>query len=238
MRAYELALGVLGVALPGATAESPELASPMGVRVYVRGAVLVTRAELRTAEATAGTLFTRMNVRITWIEGKPAVADASNSEVVLLVRFQREPRETCSSQALAYAKPFLKGRKTITVLLDRIRRVASGTCSEQCVLGYILAHEIAHTLQRTTDHAATGVMKAAWDRQDNIAMASGLLDFTPADVELIRVGLNTPSPATSSNEKVSSSHSRRPALKVALHGLTQHRELHLPDRRLHRSHSL
>ena len=196
MRAYELTLVVLGVALPGATAESPELPSPADVKVYVRGAVLVPPAELRAAEATAGTLFTRMNVRITWIEGKPAIADASNSEVVLQVRFQREPREACSSDALAYAKPFLRGRKTITVLLDRVRRVAGGTCSEQCVLGYILAHEIAHTLQRTNDHATTGVMKAVWDRQDNTAMASGLLDFTPADVELIRLGLITPSPAT------------------------------------------
>jgi len=190
MRAYELALVALGVALPGATAESPELAPPVGVRVYVRGAVLVSRAELRMAEATAGTLFTRMNVRLTWIEGKPTVADASNSEVVLHVQFEREPRETCSSAALAYAKPFLKGQKTITVLPDRIRRVASGACSEQCVLGYVLAHEIAHALQRTNYHAATGVMKATWDRQDNIAMGRGLLDFTPADVELIRVGLS------------------------------------------------
>lgn len=209
MRAYELALVVLGVALPGATAESPELAelaSPVSVRVYVKGAVLVPRAELRAAEATAGTLFTRMNLRITWIEGKPAVADASNADasnsaVVLHVRFQREPRETCSSDALAYAKPFLKGPKTITVLLDRIRRVAGGTCSEQCVLGYILAHEIAHTFERTTDHAATGVMKSAWDRQDNMAMARGLLDFTPVDVELIRVGLNTPSPQRLATKK-------------------------------------
>jgi len=131
MRAYELALVALGVGLPGATAEH-ELAPPVDVKVYVTGAILVPRAELLTAEATAGTLFAHIDVRIAWIEGKPTIANAANSEMVIHVRFERRPRETCTSEALAYTMPFLKGRKTITVLPDRIRRVASSTCSEQC----------------------------------------------------------------------------------------------------------
>ena len=56
------------------------------------------------------------------------------------------------------------------------------------LLGYVMAHEICHLLVGP-GHAASGVMRRAWDRNDLIAMREGRLKFAPADGARMRRAL-------------------------------------------------
>jgi predicted Zn-dependent protease len=58
--------------------------------------------------------------------------------------------------------------------------------SEATILGYVLAHEIAHVLQGIARHSATGIMRARWTDNDLRQMGIRVLAFTPEDVQLIR----------------------------------------------------
>ena len=191
MKAYEFALVVLGAGWSSATAQEP--AVPVDVMVYVTGGTLVPGAENLAAQDTASRIFARIGIRIGWLKGKPQTIKGTANTMMIHVRFVRRPMDDCTSAALAYATPFAKGTKTITILRDRIRLVASSLCPEHCMLAHVLAHEIAHVVQGTNRHDDTGVMKAVWNREDNAAMGQGLLDFTATDVALIRRGLNRPS---------------------------------------------
>ena len=51
------------------------------------------------------------------------------------------------------------------------------------------AHEVGHILQRSDQHAGTGVMKAHWTEHDFEVMEKKRLRFTPDDIDLIVLGL-------------------------------------------------
>ena len=58
------------------------------------------------------------------------------------------------------------------------------------VLGYILAHEIAHVLQGISRHSESGIMKPKWNARDYVEMREDMLRFTEYDASLIRSGLD------------------------------------------------
>jgi hypothetical protein len=60
-------------------------------------------------------MFARAGVRITWVNGKPTSSAADGAAVVVHVRFVRLSMDAHSAGALAYATPFARGVKTITV---------------------------------------------------------------------------------------------------------------------------
>ena len=66
-----------------------------------------------------------------------------------------------------------------------------GNAGAPRLLAYVLAHEIAHVLQAVDRHSETGVMKASWDKGDYFSMGRGRLKFTPSDIGLIRLVLDT-----------------------------------------------
>ena len=57
------------------------------------------------------------------------------------------------------------------------------------VLASAMAHEIAHLLQRHEHHAAQGVMRAQWTREDFKRAATGTLQFAPSDATTFRAGI-------------------------------------------------
>ena len=76
----------------------------------------------------------------------------------------------------------------IVVFYDRLLTSLTGS-RVPSVLGYVLAHEIAHVLQGISRHSATGIMKPKWDSRDYVEMRGKMLRFTEDDVSLIRRGL-------------------------------------------------
>jgi hypothetical protein len=98
--------------------------------------------------------------------------------------------------ALAFCQP--AARDDIRVLYDRVQAMVS-PAHEPHLLAYVLAHEIAHILEGTGRHSATGIMKAQWTQDDYADIASGKLTFASEDIELVHGGvivrqahLNTP----------------------------------------------
>ena len=87
--------------------------------------------------------------------------------------------------ALAYALPY-EGVH-IRVFYDRVERVVPGLTA--VVLAHVLVHETTHILEGIYRHSDSGVMKAAWTKQDHLQMQVEALSFAPEDVKLIRLGL-------------------------------------------------
>jgi hypothetical protein len=89
---------------------------------------------------------------------------------------------------LAYAFPYEGTR--IVIFYGRIKDMArSKNLLLSRLLAYVLAHEIAHVLQWTSQHSEAGIMKAKWSYADEIQIQLNTLRFTASDVDLIHRGL-------------------------------------------------
>ena len=73
--------------------------------------------------------------------------------------------------------------------LEALDRLLDMAMAEAERLGYVLAHEIAHVLQRISRHSNSGIMKSKWDGRDYAEMRRISLGFSEEDVTLIRQGL-------------------------------------------------
>ena len=59
------------------------------------------------------------------------------------------------------------------------------------VLGHVMAHEIAHLLLGTNSHAADGIMRAQWQREELLSASKGELLFTPGQSQVMRQRLSS-----------------------------------------------
>jgi len=136
------------------------------------------------AEEIASRMFARIGVALHWRE----VGHNCPGEAIVVSLTTRTP-EGLQPHALAYALPYECTH--IRVFLDRIHQVSlHGPNLERYLLAHVLVHEITHILQGTNVHSDRGIMKARWDQKDYDQMMRGAgLAFTPADVYLIRSGL-------------------------------------------------
>ncbi|MBI4891102.1 MAG: hypothetical protein HY821_10800 [Acidobacteria bacterium] len=169
-----------------ATAGDPK---PVDVTIYLCGDNGAPSAVEQSARATVNWMFGKVGVRTAWRVGEPQKGAGQPSRAVVVVKFAAEAPAGVPKSALARALPFSEDGAAITVMYDRIRFIAGRSNREAPILAHVLAHEIAHVLQRTNWHAQTGVMKATWDGQDYDAMERAPLKFTTTDVELIKAGL-------------------------------------------------
>ena len=186
MRAYGFTalLGMAVLSIPAGSQEPVPV-----VAIHVTGVDLLSVPEDREMRTVVNAIFARIGARIAWIDGKPNRGDAFAQEPLIHVQFVRLAMGSHSSGALAYASPFAKGFKTITVLCDRIHFVAGSRRRAPLVLAHTLAHELGLVLEGTNRHSQTGIMKALWDTQDFLAMEKAQLEFGSTDQELIGAAL-------------------------------------------------
>lgn len=59
-------------------------------------------------------------------------------------------------------------------------------CARGAILGYALAHEVAHLLLGTNSHSSWGIMRARWSDEDFQRMATGGFTFAPQQAQGIR----------------------------------------------------
>ena len=57
------------------------------------------------------------------------------------------------------------------------------------MLGHVMAHEMGHLLLPHGSHAAAGLMKAGWDKQQALLAEMGSLTFEDSQATLIRARL-------------------------------------------------
>jgi len=164
--------------------------APHNVIVCLQG---VRDSRANDAAKSASKLFADMGVTSQWrTHGCPAAPG------VIFVTFSFETRASDHPGALAFAQPF-DGTK-IVVFFDRIqarvvdmysRPAADLNFAIARVLTYVLAHEVAHILQRLSRHSSVGIMKERWSTADFYTMVYRSLAFTPDDTDRIQRGLKS-----------------------------------------------
>lgn len=178
-------LGLAGIAaLRGASS------APSDVVVYVTGEWEPPSPVKYAAEATVTWMFDKIGVRLTWHDGQ-LTSRATSTEVAIQIQFALRAPADFSPGALAHTLPFRDEPTVITLLYDRICRVASLRPKlAEAILAHVLAHEITHVLERSNRHADKGLMKGHWDTHDYDAMEKRPLEFVTVDVDLINQGLS------------------------------------------------
>ena len=138
----------------------------------------VPAADLAAARQDAEAVLQQAGVTVIWedcwVGGPAAVSVLGRCEQPvggdIVLRLQKT-RETDRSKFVsmgfslvgtAGAAPFLA-----TVFVDRVASVARGAGADpRKVLGLAMAHEIGHVLLNSNTHAASGLMRADWSRNE------------------------------------------------------------------------
>ena len=171
------AIWVVGILMAAGAAQAEDL----NLTVYVRGAAQVEGLTMMSAKATTTKIFAGIGVRIRWEQGSPRTTDGP----AILMQLDESAPARFRPDALGYAKPFDQFHTEIHILYNRVLRSVPREVAP-ALLGHVMAHEIAHVLERLDRHSATGVMKAAWVTSDYDAIAKRPLAFEPDNVEAIR----------------------------------------------------
>jgi hypothetical protein len=167
------------------------------VNVHVKSEVAGQTALVRRSQEIATTIFARIRINLSWRTGRlnqghpRVVACAGNSSTCdISVEILAKAPATVNRFALATARPYALSGVSISIFFERVAPLLERHhAPEATILGYVLAHEIAHVLQRGTRHSETGIMRPRWTDNDFKQMGNGVLTFTPDDIESIRRGL-------------------------------------------------
>ena len=147
---------------------------------------------LRDGQEAASNIFAGIHVQLTWSgqtqqSSKVAGCVGEPGTYNLAVEIVPHAPVSFSDVALAMALPYADSGVRIVVFYDRVEPLLRGHHAPQAtVLGYVLAHEIAHVLQGIARHSETGIMRARWTDNDLKQMGIKVLMFTPEDVQLMR----------------------------------------------------
>ena len=162
------------------------------VNVDLSSQVEVPRALLRDGEDTATTIFAAIHVQLLWTgkrQASEAVVGCADEGATHQLAAEIVPHApaSISNVALAMAMPYADSGVRIVIFYDRVDPLLRGhDAPEARILGYVLAHEIAHVLQGIARHSEIGVMRARWSDNDFKQVGIGALTFTREDVQLIR----------------------------------------------------
>src|ERR1700722_13205653 len=148
---------------------------------------------LRGGQQTASAIFAGIHVQLKWTgQMQPAstvVAGCAGETAKhdLAVQIIPHAPPSFSDAALAVAMPYADSGIRIVIFYDRVDPLGRGQGAPQAtILGYVLAHEIAHVLQGIARHSETGIMRARWTGNDFKQTGAKVLLFAPGDVQLIR----------------------------------------------------
>jgi hypothetical protein len=175
----KIAAMTLMAAMMGVAAESQQ--PQQKLTVYLRDSGPVPPQVRAPAVYLASKMFATIGIRLDWRSGEPP---STSSTRPIGIELATDTPANLLPGALGCALPY--ERIHIRVFYDRIR---SDVAPRSVLLAHVLVHEIAHILQRTDQHSASGVMKAVWTPRDYEQMRTGALPFTPQEVERIRLGL-------------------------------------------------
>jgi hypothetical protein len=167
--------------LGAASAPATQLTPATEVLVCLERIAQASTGVTYLAQSEATKLLAGAAVHVAWIHGS-----ACQSSAAIQVHLTVQTPDNLLPGALAFCQP--AARDDIRVLYDRVQSTVS-SAHEPHLLAYVLAHEIAHILEGTGRHSATGIMKAQWTPGDYSDIASGKLTFASEDVELVHEGM-------------------------------------------------
>ena len=159
----------------------------LAVKVSIFNDAQIGEAKVTTAESVAARLFARAGIRIDWLNCGHATETgeerASCSKAAFPEHFEVRLRQKSlnlheSTLGLSFlgedgigshADVFYAG-------VEPIQQAAG--LSAEAILGLVIAHELGHLLLGTNSHAARGIMRANWKKQDLSLAGKGMLGFT------------------------------------------------------------
>lgn len=199
------------------------------VNAQINNKALAPAPLIWKSQAIATAIFAKIGIQLTWrFDGRRPASKMVRScggeshATDLAVEINSQAPASLSHTALALSIPLSDSLGHIAIFYDRVVPVLREHPSRQAaILGYVLAHEIAHVLQGVARHSETGIMRACWTENDFSQMGSGVLSFTAEDVELIQRRLervaSTSCNYTSRSILLPEGGSRRPALPAIRH---------------------
>jgi len=146
------------------------------------------------AKPLVAAMFSQIGVNLTWHTGTSDCDRLPGQSVGTAFKIRWAEHAPCTSPAgtLASARPFGASGTSVTIYEAPLQRFLSKYANApELVLAYVLAHELAHVMQRLDHHSDSGILKTNWSYREYYKMLSGTLTFTAQDADLIRAGLET-----------------------------------------------
>ena len=174
----------------------------LAVKVSMFNDAQISDGKVATAESVAARLFAHAGIRIDWLNCGHATETGEETafcskaafpehfEVRLRQRSRNLNESTLGLSFLGddgigcHADVFYAG-------VEPIQQEAG--LSAEAILGLVIAHELGHLLLGTNSHAARGIMRANWKRQDLSLAGKGMLGFTENQAQKMRVRLESTS---------------------------------------------
>jgi hypothetical protein len=196
---------VVGVGLwlsapPAAAATAATVPVPLVVRIYDGSGAAGSTG---TALSAAATVLGEAGIAPDWLPcgGPASEGDAGRCGIrlgrgELAVRLLRLPVPDGYTGQLplghSLVDPHRRTGALATIYLDRVEWLARASRTDAgLLLGRAIAHEIGHLLLGTTEHAATGVMRAVWSA-DALRLEAEDWRFTRAHGARMRAALRAP----------------------------------------------
>jgi hypothetical protein len=168
------------------------IASPksrLTLRVY--NYAQIGSAELATSEKVAGGIFASLGIEMDWVDcpaskrktqADPACdSEMGTADLVLRIlprHMAAKLRHSYDSLGFAQTCPESEPACELNVFYHRIDELAAKGYRADRILGYVIAHEVAHVLIGPA-HSEEGIMRGEWASHDLQHISLGLsLDFS------------------------------------------------------------
>jgi hypothetical protein len=176
--------------------------SELAVTIQIHDYCHVSNRSLTRARAIVTTMYERIGVRTEWmgvlqqrVGGHPSPARREEisripiAQVTLIILTPKmAARGHVAEGALGFAAVPEEGMGRIAyAIYDRVRETAArAAMDEDDLLGFVMAHEIAHLMLPRGAHVETGLMRGRWDVRDLQRTDVLKLGFSPDQASEIR----------------------------------------------------
>jgi hypothetical protein len=186
----------------------------LAVTIQIHDYCHVSRQSLTRASKIVTAMYERIGVRTEWIgvleqsERHPgsarrdSVSQVPIAQVTLIILTPKmAARGHVDENALGFAAVPEEGMGRIAyAIYDRVRdRAARAAMNEDDLLGFVMAHEIAHLMLPRGAHTDGGLMRGHWDVRDFQRIDVLKLGFSPEQADEIRSTLLHNPPALAAN---------------------------------------
>jgi hypothetical protein len=168
-------------------ATTPEAKLTLRVYNYAR----IDSVSLTRSEKVADAIFKNVGIKTAWVDcplskekvqAYPACqSDMGTADLVLKIlprHMAMKLRNTDEPLGFAQACPEGESACELSVFYHRVDELAAHGYREDRLLGYVIAHEVAHVLIGP-GHSEEGIMRRGWTPRDLQSISLGLpLDFT------------------------------------------------------------
>jgi len=129
-------------------------------------------------------------VSIEWTTDSSTAADRTSVVRLVQLPYETGDLRRTERQVMGAAIRTSEGNAVAYVFYRRVRAEADRyQVSIGSVLACAMAHELGHLLMPDAAHAASGLMRAGWGRDDFNRADQGQLRFLPDDIARIHAGL-------------------------------------------------